>query len=250
MFNTTTAGAQVPITNYTCTQPNLAGLLDQGQCTVSGGIRTCAIKNGTSPALLSSSADLGGYAWDSSVPPYPNPFVVLDIPQGWCAEKVKMTFGPRSSIPALSISVHTAERLSTNTDRTMILLVSEKGTMSVVMNFTTVARGKYLRINMTLAGRLYLTEIKVIGTSRYTFTDTSNLQYMLTLLLTSLNMFFSITDGSICTHPPPAVGDPTSPTTSVGSSTYSVTSTCEYTILMFIVSIHCSLVPISPCDIS
>ena len=61
----------MPITSYTCTQPNIAGLLDQGQCTVSDGLRTCAIKEGARPVLLSSSADLGVYAWDNSVPPYP-----------------------------------------------------------------------------------------------------------------------------------------------------------------------------------
>ena len=56
-------GAQVPITSYTCTQPNIAGFLDQGQCTVSGELRRCAIKEGALPALLSSSADLGVYGW-------------------------------------------------------------------------------------------------------------------------------------------------------------------------------------------
>ena len=81
-------GAQVPITSYTCTQPNIAAFLDHGQCTVSGGLRTCAIKGGARPALLSSSADLGVYAWDSSKSPHPNPFVVLDIPQGWCVGRV------------------------------------------------------------------------------------------------------------------------------------------------------------------
>ena len=171
-------GAQVPITSYTCTQPNLAGFLDHGQCTVSGGLRTCAIKEGARPALLSSSADLGVHAWDSSIPPWDsnaNPFVVLDIPQGWCVGSVRMTFRAPSSIQALSLSVHNAERLSTNTDRTMFSLVSEEGTRLVVMNLTTLARGKYLRINMTLTGRLYLNEIEVFGTSRYTFTDTRNL---------------------------------------------------------------------------
>ena len=61
----------MPITSYTCTQPNEAGLLDHGQCTVSGGLRTCAIKEGARPALLSSSADLGVYAWDSNANPLP-----------------------------------------------------------------------------------------------------------------------------------------------------------------------------------
>ena len=163
--------AQVPITSYTCKQPNRAVFLDQGQCIVSGGLRTCEIKEGARPALLSSSTSLGVYGWDSNAPPYPKPFVVLDVPQGWFVGNVKMTFVPPSNIPMLSLSVHSAERLSTNTDRTMFSLVSEEGTRLVVMNLTTLACGKYLRINMTSTGRLYLNEIEVFGTSRYTFTD-------------------------------------------------------------------------------
>ena len=187
-------GAQVPITSYTCTQPNLLGFLDHGQCTVSGGLRICAIKEGAHPTLLSSSADLGVYAWRRNT----NPFVVLDIPQGWCVESVKMTFVAPSSIPTPSLSVHSAERLSNNTDRTVFSLVSEEGATSVVMNLTTLAGGKYLRINMTSTGRLYLREIEVFGTSRYTFTDTRDLHDMLTPLLTSLNLSASV---HICTHP-------------------------------------------------
>ena len=227
----------MPITNYTCTQPNLAVFLDQGQCTVSGGLRTCAIKNATSPALLSSSADLGVYAWDSSIPPYPNPFVVLDIPQGWCVWSVKIAFRAGGSIPALGLSVHSAEPLSTNTDRTMFCKAIDRGNPAVVMmNFTTLAHVKYLRINMTSTGRVYLNEIEVFGTSRYTFTDTRNLHDMFTSLSTSLNLSSSVTDDIICTHPPSAGGDPASPTNSVGSSAYSLTSTCEYTILKCIVT--------------
>ena len=178
-------GAKVPITGYTCTQPNLPGFLDheQGQCTVSRGLRTCAIKEGARPALLSSSVDLGVYVWRGNT----NPFVVLDIPEGWCVGSVKMTFRAPGSIPNLSLSVHSAERLSTNTDRTMFSLVTEEGTTSVVMNLTALARGKYLRINMTSTGRLFLGEIEVFGTSRYTFTDTRSLHDMVTPLLTSLN---------------------------------------------------------------
>ena len=134
----------------------------------SRGFRTCAIEEGTHPTLLSSSASLsthGVYGWDSNRPPNPNPFVVLDIPQGWCVGNVKMTFVAPSSIPALSLSVHSAEHLSTNTDRTMFSLVSEAGTTPVVMNLTALASGKYLRINMTSTGRLFLTEIEVFGTS-------------------------------------------------------------------------------------
>ena len=235
-------GAQVPITSYTCTQPNVETFLDHGQCTVSGELRTCEIKEGARPALLSSSADLGLYAWDSNLIPYPKPFVVLDIPQGWCVGSVKMTFVSPGNIPMLSLSVHSAERLSTNTDRTMFSLVSEEGTTPVVMNLTTLARGKYLRINMTLTGRLYLREMEVFGTSRYTFTDNRNLHDMLTPLLTSLNLS-SVTDDSICTHPSSAGGDPASPTTSVGSSTYSASPISEYTMLVCIMSrlIDCTI---------
>ena len=226
-------GAQVPITSYTCTQPNLPGFNDHGQCTVSGGLRTCETVEGACPALLSSNITLGFYAWRGNT----NPFVVLDILQGWCVGSVKMTFGASNSIPTLSLSVHSAESLSNNTDRTMFSIVSEVGTRLVVMNLTTLARGKYLRINMTSTRHFYLSEIEVFGTSRYTFTDTRNLHDMLTPLLTSLNLS-SVTDDSICTHPSSAGGNPASPTTSVGSSTDPVTPISEYTILMCIGSSH------------
>ena len=166
-------GAQVPITSYTCTQPDVAVFLDHGQCTVSGGLRMCAIEEGARPDLLSNSRTYGVYAWNSNT----NPFVVLGIPQGWCVGSVKMVFRAPGSIPTLSLSVHSAERLSTNTDRTMFSLVSEAGTTPVVMNLTALAGGKYLRINMTSTGRLYLGEIEVFGTSRYTFTDTCLICY-------------------------------------------------------------------------
>ena len=213
-------GAQVPIPSYTCTEPDEFGFNDQGRCTVSGGLRTCEITEGSSP-----DSNIGGlYIWNGNT----NPFVVLDIPRGWCVESVKMTFRARGSIPTLSLSVHSAERLSTNTDRTMFSLVSEAGTTPVVMDLTTLACGKYLRINMTSTGRLYLNEIEVFGTSRYTFTDTRNLHDMLTPLLTSLNLS-SVTDDSICTHPSSAGGDPASPTTSVTAiRKYSNYVYCEY----------------------
>ena len=228
----------MPITSYTCTQPNLPGFLDHGQCRVSGGLRTCAIKEGARPALLSSSVNRGVYAWDSNT----NPFVVLDIPQGWCVGSVEMTFRAPSSIPTLSLSVHSAERLFTNTDRTMFCRADfhRSRIEFVMLNFIPLARGKYLRINMTSTERIYLGEIEVFGTSRYTFTaDTRNLHNMLTPSLTSLNLS-SVTDNSICTHPSSAGGKPACPTTFVGSSTYSVTSTCEYTILKCIVSTRSS----------
>ncbi len=233
-------GAQVPFTSYTCTQPSYKTFTDNDQCTVnaSRGLRMCAYEEGARPDLLSSGS--GVYGWDINT----NPFVVLDIPQGWCVGSVMMMFVHPSSSPTPSLSVHSAERLFTNTDRTMFSLVSEAGKRLVVMNLTALAHGKYLRINMTSTGRLYLGEIEVFGTSRYTFTDTWNLHDMVTPLLTSLNLS-SVTDDSICTHPPLAGGDPASPTTSVtpASPTTSVSSSSysrisEYTSLMCVVYIR------------
>ena len=120
---------------------NLAVFLDHRQCTVSNGLRNCQTEEGARPALLSSCATLGVYAWDSSIPPYPNPFVVLDIPQGWCVGSVKMTFRAPGSIPALSLSVHSTDCLTTNTDKTVFSNVSEEGTGPVVMNLTALACG-------------------------------------------------------------------------------------------------------------
>ena len=85
-----------------------------------------------------------------------------------------MEFLIAGNIPTLSLSVHNAERLSTNTNRTMFSLVSGKninGRKLAVINLTTLARGRYLRINMITMGLFYLAEIEVLGTSRYTFTD-------------------------------------------------------------------------------
>ena len=66
----------------------------------------CAIKEGARPALPSSTTSLGLYGWHGNT----NPLVVLDIPQGWCVESVRMTFVALSSIPTLSLSVHSAEQ--------------------------------------------------------------------------------------------------------------------------------------------
>ena len=230
--------AQVPITSCIymyATQHTRS--FDGEQCTVSGGLRTCAIKEGARPALLSSSDTVGVYMYMHGIVTHPltlNPFVALDIPQGWCVGSVKMTFVALGDIPTLSLSVHSAECLSTNTDRTMFSIISEEGTTPVVMNLTALARStKYLRINMTSTGHLYLNKIEVFGTSRYTFTDTRDLHDMLPPLLTSLNLS-SVTDDSICTHPSSAGGDPASPTTSVGSSTKVVTPINECTMLVCI----------------
>ena len=159
------AGARVPITSYTCTQPNGPGYTDHSQCSVSSGLRTCETKEGGSPTLLNSTITSAGvYTWYSNT----NPFVVLDIPQGWCVGSVVMMSVSPSNISAVSLSVHSSERLSNNTDRTMFSIVSEAGVTPVVVNFTTLACGRYLRINMTSAKRLYLAEIEVFGTSECT----------------------------------------------------------------------------------
>ena len=155
------AGARVPITSYICTQPNRPGFKDLSQCSVSSGLRTCESKEGGSPTLLDVRAN-GWYGWNGNT----NPIVVLDIPQGWCVGSVVMTF--LSSIPAVSLSVHSSERLSNNTDRTMFSVVSEEGSTPVVVNFTTLACGRYVRINMTSDQYFFLTEIEVFGTSKCT----------------------------------------------------------------------------------
>ena len=54
-----------------------------------------------------------------------------------------------TNIPVLSLSVHSAERISNNTDKTMFSIVSEDSTTPVVMNNTSCEL--YLRINMTSA---------------------------------------------------------------------------------------------------
>ena len=159
------AGARVPITSYICTQPNRPGFRDLSQCSVSSGLRTCETKEGGSPTLLDGDTvgANGWYGWNENI----NPFVVLDIPQGWWVGSVVMTFLTR--IPALSISVRTSERLFSNTDRTMFSNVSEEGA-PVVVNFTTLACGRYLRINMTEDDYFFLGEIEVFGTSKCTHT--------------------------------------------------------------------------------
>ena len=105
--------------------------------------------------------------------------MVLDIPQGWCVGSVEMTFPniTNSVIPTLSLSVHSAERLYSNTDRTAFSIVSEEGSTKVVLSLTPRAHGRYLRIDMTFdsAKNVYLQKIEVLGTSRYTSTEHQDL---------------------------------------------------------------------------
>ena len=156
----------MPITSYTCTQPDLPGSNDQDQCTVSNELRTCEAEEGASH---DRSIAIGGlYGWRGDT----NPFMVLDIPQGWCVGSAEMTFQllTNSTIPSLSLSLHSAERLSSNTDRTAFSTVIAEGSRQVVLNLTPPARGRYLRIDMTSAQTVYLQEIEVLGTSRCTST--------------------------------------------------------------------------------
>ena len=100
--------------------------------------------------------------------------MVLDIPRGWCVGSVKMTF-LYDNIPTLvSLSVHSSERLSNNTHRTMFSNDSKEGihaTTQVVMNLTTLACGKYLRIDMTAERTIFLAEIEVFDTGKRTLTE-------------------------------------------------------------------------------
>ena len=157
----------MPITSYTCTQPDLGGFNDDDQCNVNSGLRTCEIEEGASP---DRSIAIGGlYGWRGNT----NPFMVLDIPQGWCVGSVEMTFPniTNSVIPTLSLSLHSAERLSSNTDRTAFSTVSAEGSTKVVLSLTPPVRGRYFRIDMTSDKNVYLQKIEVLGTSRYTSTE-------------------------------------------------------------------------------
>ena len=126
------------IISYTCTQPDIPAYNDRRQYTVSSGLQTCEIMQGARP---DRSVNIGGvYAWSGKT----NPFVVLDIPKGWCVGSVEMTLRAPSSIPTLSLSVHSAERLSTTTDRTTFSEAIHNGdirTPVVMMNFTMLSWG-------------------------------------------------------------------------------------------------------------
>ena len=155
----------MPITSYVCTQPQHATFSDVNQCSVSSGLRTCETKEGVRPNLLNDDTHSRIYVWTNNT----TPFVVLDIPQGWCVGSVKMTFLVTGGIPTLSISVHSAERLSNNTDRTMFSTAVHNrvdGGTRVVMDLANLTCGRYLRINMTSGRDLYLTEIEVFDTSK------------------------------------------------------------------------------------
>ena len=164
------------ITSYVCTQPNIhrSTFNDSSLCNFSSGHRTCETKGGARPTLLDgdTSGDSGAYIWYRNT----NLFVVLGIPQGWCVGSGVIAFTSWNSFPAPSLSVHSAEHLSNNTDRTVIPILSEEtiqnDVLLVVMNFTALARGRYLMINMTLNGFKFMTEIEVFDTGTYVHSQT------------------------------------------------------------------------------
>ena len=121
--------------------------------------------------------------------------------------------------------VHETCKASNRTDRTVFSVVSEEGTTPVVVNFTTLVCGRYIRINMTLARLLYLTEIEVFDTSECTHRHHELTQSVSTV--TNVTYLSSITDDTTSTPPSSAGGNPVSTTTSVGSSNHSVKPTCE-----------------------
>ena len=92
------AGARVPIASYVCTQPRQS--FHNDTCKVINGVHTCETKEGGSPTLLDGDTvgTIGVYIWSG----INTPFVVLNIPQGWCDV---MTF--QANVPTLSPSVHT-----------------------------------------------------------------------------------------------------------------------------------------------
>ena len=121
---------------------NLAVFLDHRQCTVSNGLRNCQTEEGAHPALLSSSADLVVYHGIVAYPVTLTPLWCWTFPKlGWCVGSVEMTFVAPSTIPALSLSLHSTDCLTTNTDKTVFSNVSEEGTGPVVMNLTALACG-------------------------------------------------------------------------------------------------------------
>ena len=84
---------------------------------------------------------------DRKVFPYPNPLWCWTFPKDGVlgVGEWEMAFIAFSSIPTLSLSVHSAERLSTNTDRTMFSLDCDNGRTPVVMNLTTLQVGSTSR---------------------------------------------------------------------------------------------------------
>ena len=151
-------GAQVPIKSYACTQPNFGSPEDNGVCNVnvSNGLRQCVITNGVHPTLLGGDSTVP-YIWVKNI----SPFVVLDIPQGWCVGSVKMDFSATGQImtPSINITVHNMTQLSNNSLTVHAMHSGGIQNVSVVLNLTSLVCGRYLRINMSSSARVLLVEI-------------------------------------------------------------------------------------------
>ena len=157
----------MPITSYVCTQPNISP--DESvTCNVSNELRQCVITNGVRPTLLDGNSTVP-YRWlDSNI----SPFVVLDIPQGWCVGSVKMDFitTGQSMTPSINVSIHNMTRLSNNSHTVQAMHSSGTEDPSVVLNLPSLTCGRYLRIDMSHSKRVLLTEIAVFDVGECSMT--------------------------------------------------------------------------------
>ena len=147
----------MPVTSYVCTQPNFGSLRDNDQCMGSNELRVCEITNGVYPTLLDGDSTVT-YIWFGI-----SPFVVLDIPQGWCVGSVKMDFFiTNQRTPSINIIVHNMTQLS-NYTFTVQAMHSGGTNASLVLNLPSLTCGRYLRIDMGHSARVILAEISVFG---------------------------------------------------------------------------------------
>ena len=151
----------MPITSYVCTQPNFRSPQDNSACNVSKGLRQCEITNGVRPTLLDGDSTVP-YDWLGI---NTNPFVVLDIPQGWCVGSVRMEFNTAGNrmTPSINVSVHNMIQLSNNSLTVQAMHSGGTEVPSVVLNLTSLTCGRYLRIDMSSSTFVLLTEIAVFG---------------------------------------------------------------------------------------
>ena len=141
----------MPITRYICTQSNFQTFSDSSLCNVSSELWTCETEGGARPNLLDSDTrgDGGTYRLIILTPlwcwTFPKDGVFRVV---YWHSNVTLIY-----IPAPGLSVHSSEHLSSNTDRTVIPILSGESIHNdahlVVMNFTARACGRYLRINIT-----------------------------------------------------------------------------------------------------
>ena len=149
----------MPITSYVCTQPNVGSPGDNGACNVSNGLRVCEKRNGAYPTLLGGNSTVP-YEWWSIYP-----FVVVNIPQGWCVGSVRMEFITAATrlTPFINISIHNMTQLSNNTFTAQAMSSGGTDNSSVVLNLTPLTCGKHLRIDMSNSAQVVLTKIVVSG---------------------------------------------------------------------------------------